>query len=511
MRSTIAIAAAALGGLVAIAALPNASYGQLVGEHDAHSLRSFNGVASHIRRSFQSDAEARNVLRQILAAAGLAGIEDRIILRASAETDNAEAAIENNERYIFYNAVFMQDIAKQTKDYWSMVAVLAHELGHHIRFHTVIPGREHEFELEADYQAGFILRRLGASLEQSQAVYKTFPVEATPTHPGRAQRLQAVTIGWTDGGSTQAPSWVQPPQVAINKPPPQPAPRCDGIEITSGENERRCFKRGAGKTEWFKDCETCPEMVVVPAGRFTMGSPKNDQGREPQYKDSEDQRAVRIDKPFAVSHFAVTRGEFALFVEATGHTMEGGCYAYASGEWTSQSDRNWRLPGFDQTSRHPVVCVNWRDAKAYAAWLASTTGKSYRLLSDAEREYVARAGTTTMYWWGSAIAPTQANYRDDNSSENREKTMPVEHFKQNTWGLYNVHGNVWEWVEDCWNDSNIDNPGDGSARTTGDCRRRVARGGSWRYGPRFLRSAVRAWGYSSDHYGDLGFRIGRSL
>ena len=201
--------------------LPNASHGQLVREHDAQSLRSFNGSVSQIRRSFQSDAEAHDVLRQVLAAAGLAGMEDRIILRASAETDNAEAAIENNERYIFYNAVFMQDLAKQTKDYWPMVAVLAHELGHHIRFHTVIPGREHEFELEADYQAGFILRRMGANLEQAQAVYRTFPEAATASHPGRAQRLQAVTVGWTDGGSSRAPSWAQRPEVTIATPPPK--------------------------------------------------------------------------------------------------------------------------------------------------------------------------------------------------------------------------------------------------------------------------------------------------
>src|SRR5262249_44592719 len=150
---------------------------------------------------------------------GLAGIEDRIILRASAETANAEALIENGERLIFYNAVFMQELAKQTKDYWSMVAVLAHELGHHVRFHTVIPGREHEFELEADYQAGFVLRRLGSTLEQAHGAFRAVSTEeATPTHPGRAQRLQAVTLGWTDGGASPAPSWEKQQPVAA---PPQ--------------------------------------------------------------------------------------------------------------------------------------------------------------------------------------------------------------------------------------------------------------------------------------------------
>ncbi len=177
---------------------------QLVREHDAKSVRAFHGGTARIRRSFQSDQEARNVLRQILVAAGLTGIEDRILLRASADTSNAEALIDGNDRLILYNAVFMQEIRKKTKTYWSLVAILAHELGHHVRFHTAIDGRAHEFELEADYQAGHILRRMGATLEQAQELFKTFPKEASATHPGRNERLQAVTLGWTDGGGVAA-------------------------------------------------------------------------------------------------------------------------------------------------------------------------------------------------------------------------------------------------------------------------------------------------------------------
>lgn len=191
---------------------------QLVREHDAASSRSFHGDTTRIRRSFRSDAEARAVLKQVLEAAGLAGMEDRITLRASAETANAEAVVEREERLIFYNAVYMQDVARKAGDYWSKVAVLAHELGHHIRLHTVISGRNHEFELEADYQAGFIMRRMGAMLEQAQAFFRTLPEAATPTHPGRDQRVQMVTLGWTDGGPRQAPAETQPPAVA--NPPP---------------------------------------------------------------------------------------------------------------------------------------------------------------------------------------------------------------------------------------------------------------------------------------------------
>jgi formylglycine-generating enzyme required for sulfatase activity len=132
------------------------------------------------------------------------------------------------------------------------------------------------------------------------------------------------------------------------------------------------------------------------------------------------------------------------------------------------------------------VCVNWYDAKAYATWLSKTTGNDYRLLSDAQREYVTRAGTTTPFWWGTSITPAQANYLGTqvysgggSLGEFRRRTVPVDSFEPNPWGLFNVHGNVWEWAEDCWNDSNSFNPGDGTSRTQmGSCDRRVTRGGS---------------------------------
>ena len=204
-----------------IAVLPaSPAVSQLVREHDAQGLRSFHGQTSRIRRSFQSDTEARAVFKHILAVSGLAGMEDRIVIRASAETDAAEAFVEKDERLIFYNAEFMQGIAKKDHNYWSMVAILAHEVGHHIRLHTVIPGRDHEFELEADYQAGFILRRLGASLEQTQVAFRTMGTDvATTSHPARAQRVQAATLGWTDGGSGQPFTPPGPPAEAAKKQP----------------------------------------------------------------------------------------------------------------------------------------------------------------------------------------------------------------------------------------------------------------------------------------------------
>jgi formylglycine-generating enzyme required for sulfatase activity len=152
----------------------------------------------------------------------------------------------------------------------------------------------------------------------------------------------------------------------------------------------------------------------------------------------------------------------------------------------------------------PVINVNWDDAKAYAAWLSRKTAKTYRLLSEAEREYVTRAATTTWFWWGSSISTGQAN--------DTIKTVPVDSFAPNPWGLYNVHGNVWEWVEDCWHDTYQGAPADGSAWTTA-CRdgRRVIRGGSWGVSLRYLRAAYRGRDTTGSRDDKLGFRLARTL
>jgi formylglycine-generating enzyme required for sulfatase activity len=167
-----------------------------------------------------------------------------------------------------------------------------------------------------------------------------------------------------------------------------------------------------------------------------------------------------------------------------------------------------------------VINVNLNDAKAYSAWLSRKTGKAYRLPSEAEREYVTRAGTTTPFWWGSSITPNQANYtaisgypnaRSAGTSPPSQRTVAVDSYEPNPWGLYQVHGNIWEWTEDCWSDSNIGNPGDGSARTTGDCSHRAVRGGSWLAYPQNVRSAYRARRLAADLLSGVGFRLARTL
>jgi formylglycine-generating enzyme required for sulfatase activity len=271
----------------------------------------------------------------------------------------------------------------------------------------------------------------------------------------------------------------------------------------------RWVKPGGGRnsSEVFWDIEGGPEMVVVPAGKFIMGSPDDEPDR---FESEGPQHEVTFAQPFAVGRHAVTRGEFAAFVNAT----------------SRKTDDRWRNPGFKQDDSHPVVCVSWDDAEAYASWLAEVTGRPYRLLTEAEWEYVARAGTTTPFWWDSSITPAQANYDGNyvyegggSKGEYRRGTVPVGSFDPNPWGLYNVHGNVWEWCEDTWHDNYKGAPSDGSAwlpkrtgrRRSNQSSSRVVRGGAWDDDPRFLRAAYR-YRYHTELRDDYcGFRLGRTL
>ena len=301
---------------------------------------------------------------------------------------------------------------------------------------------------------------------------------------------------------------VQPKAAPAPKPQqqaaattPAPAPNreaCDTVRTVETDGSSSCLVAGRGDA--FKDCSECPDLVVVPAGSFMMGSPAS----EPQRYDSEGpQRRVTIAKPFAVARYAVTFAEWDACVAA------GGCGGY------KPADEGWGR------GKRPVINVHWDDAKAYVAWITKKSGQPYRLLNEAEREYATRAGTTTPFWWGSSITPKQANY--DGSvepykgggakGEYRRTTMPVDAFEANPWGLYQVHGNVWEWVEDCWHDTYQGAPTDGSAWIAActDASRRVVRGGSWDGIPQDLRSADRS-GISAVVRGNfLSFRLARTL
>ena len=278
----------------------------------------------------------------------------------------------------------------------------------------------------------------------------------------------------------------------------------------------------------FRDCAECPEMVVVPAGSFMMGSVSEagDFHEGPQHR-------VTIARPFAVGKFEVTRGEFAALIRESGRPVGDRCHVLEGGRWEERAGRSFRDPAFAQDDRHPAVCVNWEDATAFAGWLSKKTGKTYRLLSEAEWEYAARAGNSTRYHFGDKEQDLCAygNVADQTAGQKYEdwtktancrdghiNTAPVGSFQPNAFGLYDMHGNVWEWVQDCWNSGYGGAPEYGSAWTAGatlDCGRRVLRGGSWSNEPRDLRSAKRASNRvrntTDDRVDNVGFRVGRTL
>ena len=278
----------------------------------------------------------------------------------------------------------------------------------------------------------------------------------------------------------------------------------------------------------FRDCAQCPEMVVVPSGSYEMGSPAFEKGR---YDSEGPVHRVTIAEPFAVGVYEMTRGEFERFAQETGYLSGGGdgCWfwrAESDGKFEKDSDRNWRAPGYAQTDQHPVVCVSWRDAQVYVKWLSRKTGESYRLLSEAEWEYVARGGTQTAWYWG-ADKTAQCRHANgfDRSAEQRYPnkwktakcddgavhTSEVGKYKANGFGLHDVSGNVREWVEDCWNENYAGAPTDGSAWTSGNCKKRVLHGGSWSLNPRLLRSAYRDGDFTGIRINDYGFRVARTL
>jgi formylglycine-generating enzyme required for sulfatase activity len=239
----------------------------------------------------------------------------------------------------------------------------------------------------------------------------------------------------------------------------------------------------------FRDFDAAPEMIIVPAGEFLMGSPEGE-----GTPDEHPQHPVTIANPFAVGIYPVIRGEFAAFVKASGHKVA--------------KKSSWRDPGFPQKDDHPVVWANWHDAQAYVAWLTETSGgRPYRLLSEAEWEYCCRAGTTSAYGIGESITPAQANFGPYSKG-----TTSVLKFPPNPWGLYDMHGNVWEWCEDNWHeDYEGSPPSDGLAWAGGDPSSRVLRGGSWDYSPVILRSADRGRGRPGSRDDAIGFRVARTL
>jgi formylglycine-generating enzyme required for sulfatase activity len=237
----------------------------------------------------------------------------------------------------------------------------------------------------------------------------------------------------------------------------------------------------------FKDCETCPVMTVVPAGFFRMGWDNGDPDEKPVHE-------VTVPAAFAVSTYEITFSEWEACI------ADNGCNSYRP------DDHGW-----GRASR-PVINVSWLDAQTYIAWLVQRTGKKYRLLTEAEWEYVARGGSSDLYPWGVAIDAAKANY-----GLFRGKTMPVGSYEPNGFGLFDVTGNVWEWVNDCYEKDAYSNFGGyplAYLENSETCKR-VVRGGSWNTdmsdGPTLMRTSIRWRGASNGRYNHFGFRVARDL
>jgi formylglycine-generating enzyme required for sulfatase activity len=288
----------------------------------------------------------------------------------------------------------------------------------------------------------------------------------------------------------------------------------------------------------FRDCPNCPPMVSVPAGKFMMGASLAEEERQgmpvAQRGRSLPVHEVTIAQPFAMGEYPVTVAEFRAFVQETGYPIENSCTMQhrQDGHWVYERNRgySWRDPGFPQKDDYPVVCVSWDDAQAYADWLSKKTGHHYTLPSEAQYEYALRAGTQTSFFWGDNRDATACLYSNQPDLDQAAAlgnvptgpayrfqchdgygwTSPVNAYKPNPFGLHDMQGNIWEWVEDCANNNHEGAPADGSARLTGDCDGRMSKGGSYGNAAFSAYAGIRVF-RDADYRGhSWGFRVART-
>jgi len=260
---------------------------------------------------------------------------------------------------------------------------------------------------------------------------------------------------------------------------------------------------------------------VIPPGSVSVGSPGDGTVLEgsPQ--------ALKLAAAIGVGKFEVTRAQFARFVRETGYATNGGCFVWSGVKYEHDASKDWRHPGFAQTDKDPVVCVNWDDAKAYTDWLAKKSGKPYRLPTETEWEYAARAGSPALRPWGddARVACRYANVADRRAmrdvpgvaswlfhdcDDQHAYTAPVGSYRPNAFGLYDMLGNAWEWTEDCQDEANAATPSNGRDCAKGVCCRRVLRGGGWVDSPNFVRYDFRFFIGSADRDFYVGFRVART-
>ena len=274
------------------------------------------------------------------------------------------------------------------------------------------------------------------------------------------------------------------------------------------------------KDREFQECTGCPLMVGIPSGAFVMGSPADEPGR---FDAEGPQHHVTI-RAFALGKFDVTTAEFLTFLRDTGYQPEP-CNKMLTLGWQSPGNGRAYARSDAEPPAWPATCVGWKDALAYIDWLnlkaraahpeLARRGGPYRLPSESEWEFAARAGTVTSRWWGNSIGTNNANCNGCGSKSDDRVLTDVDSFAPNPFGLYGMLGNAWQWTADCWHKSFVGAPGDGSAWTGVDCGKHVLRGGSWDNVPIFVRSAARTAGSGTggeyDYSSLAGFRVARSL
>ena len=298
--------------------------------------------------------------------------------------------------------------------------------------------------------------------------------------------------------------------LAAPMPPPEPA------RVFRDCQETRTITLVHDNKPIVIDTHVCPEMAALPGGGYQMGARPDERGKA--VYNEEPRHPVSV-PPFAIGTHEITIAEYQFFMQETGRTSAQSCQVWNKGSWEKASNKDWRDPGFPQDPRSPVVCVSWGEAQAYAAWLSGITGQTYRLPSEAEWEYAARAGTATRFWWGDGPAEGKANCLNCGRLWDADKPAPVGKFVPNFFGLHDMNGNVWEWVADCWHKSYVGAPEDGKAwidqsgeaAEPGDCSRRVQRGGAWLERDDNLRTANRLQESAENRKSSVGFRVARDL
>jgi formylglycine-generating enzyme required for sulfatase activity len=338
--------------------------------------------------------------------------------------------------------------------------------------------------------------------------------------PSPTERLAAVVVG--DSG----------PENERKRDEPLLSQGCPGAQVAAlSSGAARGLSQpeecGLRPKDVFRECRNCPEMVVVPAGEVLMGSNAADIDSGLAAANEGPQHRAVVKQPVAVGRFEVTRDQYAAFVTSSGYKAGERCYTFEHNLPQERDQRSFLNPGFVQGGNHPVVCVSWTDAKAYVQWLSQTTGKPYRLLSEAEFEYAARAGSNSRFGFGddpsalckfvngadraakAAGLPADTAYM--NCSDGYPFTAPVGSLAANAFGLYDMIGNVWEWTEDCFYGDYATAGSNSAARIETGCSSRTVRGGDWFSTETSLRPAVRAKANVDARHDDIGFRVARTL